>query len=96
MYNVEVTPKCRRELKKLDPYIQKMILAWIRKNLVGCDDPRIQGKALKGVYAGLWRYRIGDYRIICEINDDKLIILTLTVGHRSSVYLKENSSQEKY
>ncbi len=89
MYKVEMTPRCRKDLKKLGPYIQRMMIAWIRKNLVDCDNPRLQGKALKGKFESLWRYRIGDYRIICEIDDDKLIILALTAGHRSSVYLRE-------
>lgn len=89
MYTVETTPRFDKEFRKIDPYIQKMIVAWIRKNLVGCDNPRVQGKALKGSFAGQWRYRIGDYRIICSIEDDKMIILALTVGHRGSVYLRE-------
>ena len=89
MFNVETTPRFDKEFKKLDPYIQKMIAAWIRKNLIGCDNPRKQGKDLKGTSSDQWRYRIGDYRIICNIEDDRMIILALTVGHRSSVYLRE-------
>ena len=90
MFKVETTPRFDKEIKKLDPYIRKMIMSWIQKNLVGSDDPRSKGKALKGNYAGQWRYRIGDYRIICKIEDDKMIIIALTVGHRNSVYLSDN------
>ena len=63
--------------------------AWIEKNLVGCIDPRALGKSLADDHKGKWRYRIGDYRLICEINDDELVILAITVGHRSSIYLHE-------
>lgn len=89
MFRVETAPRFEREFKKLDPYIQKMIAAWIRKNLINCSDPRIHGKALVGNHEGQWRYRIGDYRLICNINDDKMVVLVLSIGHRSSVYLHE-------
>ena len=89
MFKVETAPRFDKEFKKLDPYIQKMIAAWIRKNLIDCDDPRIHGKALVGNHEGQWRYRIGDYRLICNIDDDKMVILALTIGHHSSVYLHE-------
>lgn len=93
MYSVVITPGCKKDLKKIDPYIQKMIMAWIRKNLVNCDNPRILGKALKGNHAGEWRYRIGDYRLICQIHDDKMIILAVAVGHRNSIYLHESNEE---
>ena len=75
-----------REFKKLDHYTKRMIKSWIIKNLQGCEDPRLHGKALTGDKKGLWRYRIGDYRLICSIQDDKLIILALSVGHRREIY----------
>jgi mRNA interferase RelE/StbE len=85
-YSVEVTPRFEKEFKKLDRYTQKLIKAWIDKHLEGCRDPRVSGKALSAELAGLWRYRIGDYRLICMIQDRKLVILMLAVGHRSIVY----------
>lgn len=85
-YKVETTTRFDREFKKLDRYTQRMIKAWIEKNLVGCIDPRIHGKGLTANRTGQWRYRIGDYRIICLIEDDKLVILALTIGHRSDIY----------
>lgn len=85
-YKVETTTRFDREFKKLDRYTQRMIKAWIEKNLVGCSDPRIHGKGLTANRTGQWRYRIGDYRIICLIEDDKLVILALTIGHRSDIY----------
>ena len=63
-----------------------MIAAWIDKNLEGCDDPRVHGKGLTANRSGQWRYRIGDYRLICMIEDDRLVILALAVGHRSEIY----------
>lgn len=63
-----------------------MIKAWIDKNLVGCADPRQHGKALTANHSGHWRYRIGDYRLICIIEDDRLVIIALDIGHRSEIY----------
>ena len=76
----------RKELKKMDRHVSSLILGWIRKNLEGCENPRFIGKALTGDKAGAWRYRVGDYRIICEIHDEDIIILVLSVGHRREIY----------
>ena len=86
MYTVETTRRFEREFCKLDRYTQKMIAAWITKNLEGCTDPRIHGKGLTANRSGQWRYRIGDYRLICSIEDRKLVILALSIGHRREVY----------
>lgn len=86
MYSVETTSRFDREFKKLDKYTQRMMKAWIVKNLVGCENPRIHGKGLTANRSGQWRYRIGDYRLICQIQDDQLVILALTIGHRREVY----------
>lgn len=85
-YSVETTARFDKEFRKLDRYTQRMIRAWIGKNLVNCDDPRAQGKRLSANRSGQWRYRIGDYRLICLIEDDRLIIIALTIGHRSEIY----------
>ena len=81
-YRVETTSRFDRELKKLDKYTQRMIIAWIDKNLGGCDNPKSHGKGLTANRSGQWRYRIGDYRLVCMIEDEKLVILALTIGHR--------------
>ena len=81
-YGVETTERFDREFKKLDRYTQRMIKAWIEKNLVECENPRLHGKGLTANRSGQWRYRIGDYRLICQINDNKLVSLALSVGHR--------------
>ena len=85
-YSVETTARFDREFKKLDRYTQKIIKAWIGKNLVNCTNPKAHGKGLTATRSGQWRYRIGDYRLICLIEDDKMVILALSVGHRSDIY----------
>lgn len=85
-YSVEYTLQAVKQLKKLDVYTRKLILSWIEKNLVDCEDPRIHGKSLTANRSGQWRYRIGDYRIIAQIQDDKVLILILEVGHRREIY----------
>lgn len=85
-YSVETTARFDKEFKKLDRYTQRMLKSWIEKNLVGCSDPRLHGKGLTANRVGQWRYRIGDYRLICQIDDGKLVILALSVGHRREVY----------
>ena len=85
-YRVETTARFDREFKKLDRYTQKMVKAWIEKNLVDCRDPRIHGKGLTANRSGQWRYRIGDYRVIAEIHDEVVTILVVDILHRSTVY----------
>lgn len=85
-YEVVTTTRFDKEFAKLDRYTQRMIKAWIEKNLVGCSNPRQHGKGLTTNRSGQWRYRIGDYRLICEIRDNELVILALSVGHRREVY----------
>lgn len=85
-YNVLYSKQAIKDLKRLDPYTKKLIKAWIEKNLLNCTDPRAHGKALTANRTGQWCYRIGDYRLICHIDDDKLIILALNVGHRRIIY----------
>ena len=85
-YDIAFTDRFKKEFRSLDKYTQRMIRAWIEKNLRGCTDPRQHGKALTANRSGQWRYRIGDYRLICLIEDDKLVILALNVGHRREVY----------
>ncbi len=86
MYRVEFTEKALKALKKLDRYTALLITAWIRKNLEGCTNPRQHGKGLVGDKSGQWRYRVGDYRLLAEIQDDRIIILILNVGHRREIY----------
>lgn len=86
MYHVEFTESALRVLKKMDKHTSAFIISWIKKNLEGCDNPRQYGKGLVANRSGQWRYRVGDYRILAEIQEDKLVILVLTVGHRRDIY----------
>jgi len=88
MYQVVFTNEAKNALKKLDKYTALLLTAWVRKNLEGCTDPRQHGKGLTANRGGQWRYRIGDYRLVAEINDETITILILTVGHRRDVYEK--------
>lgn len=85
-YSVELSERFKKEFRKLDKYTQKILRAWIDKNLVATENPRLHGNGLTAKRCGQWRYRVGNYRIICHIQDDKLIILALSVGHRKNIY----------
>jgi mRNA interferase RelE/StbE len=85
-YRIETTERFDREFRKLDRYTQRMVKAWIDRNISETDNPRQHGKGLSADRRGQWRYRIGDYRLLCEIQDDRLVILALTIGHRREVY----------
>lgn len=85
-YHVKFADAAAREMKKLDRYTAAMLMGWIRKNLEDCTDPRQHGKGLTANRSGEWRYRVGDYRILAQIQDDEILILLLHVGHRSTIY----------
>ncbi len=85
-YHVEFSREALNELKKLDRATAAMILGWVRKNLEGCTDPWQHGKGLTANRSGQWRYRVGDCRLLAEIQDGKILILILHVGHRSEIY----------
>jgi len=75
-----------KELKKLGHPAQRDIITYLDARVAGGQDPRRFGKGLKADLAGLWRYRVGDYRIICQIKDGELLVLVVAVGHRKSIY----------
>ena len=87
IYEISTTEKFDKALKKLDRQTQRIIKAWIEKNLINCENPRIHGKALTANRSGKWRYRVGDYRILAEIHDNKLVLILIDVGHRKDIYL---------
>ena len=86
IYHVLFSEGVKKDFKKLDQHTQLMLMSWIEKNLEGTTNPRQYGKALARDRKGQWRYRVGDYRIIAYIQDDKLIILVIAVGHRREIY----------
>lgn len=85
-YQVEFEKGAQKALKKMDKYQALLIMGWIQKNLVNCTDPRQHGKGLTANWSGEWRYRIGDYRLIADINDETVTILMLEIGHRKDIY----------
>ncbi len=86
MWRVEFGEKAAKELKKLNPQIRHTILEYFNKRIATNLNPRRFGKGLSANLAGLWRYRIEDYRVICQIQDTKLVVLALKVGHRREIY----------
>lgn len=81
-YKVAYEKKAIKHLSKIDKGQQNMLTAWIKKNLVDTDNPRKHGKSLKGY----WRYRVGDYRLLADINDEEVIIILINIGHRREIY----------
>ena len=87
-WQIEYTDTAKNQLCKLDKQIAHRILDYMDDRVLGSDDPRSAGKLLTGVLGGLWRYRIGDFRVICEIQDQALRVLVLRMGNRREVYRK--------
>jgi len=85
-YIVQYSDNALRELRKIDRHQAKIIIAWIEKNLVGCDNPRLYGKPLKYDRKDEWRYRVGTYRLIADIQDNIVTIEIVNVGHRREIY----------
>lgn len=82
---VEYTATALRQLRKLDRATARRIVDYL-DDVARLDDPRSHGKALVGDRSGIWRYRVGDYRILCELVDAELLIVALEVGHRAAIY----------
>jgi mRNA interferase RelE/StbE len=85
-WTVRLSENAMTTLRKLDKQPQTRIRKFIKEKLPAFENPRIQGLALQGDLKGLWRYRVGDYRLVCQINDGELIVLVVEIGHRSVVY----------
>ena len=83
---IDFDPAAFKELSRLDHQIQRRILRYLRERVAGEEDPRRFGKALRGEKVGLWRYRVGDYRIVCAVGGEAERVRVLRIGHRSSVY----------
>lgn len=85
-YKLVFTDRCKKQIDKLDNSDHILLESWLRKHLVNCKNPKAFGKPLVGDKKGLWRYRIGNYRLIVQIEDKELLVLALDYGHRSTVY----------
>jgi len=85
-YKVILSPKVQKQLRKLDKNVSRLIVKYLYKHVDGLSNPREKGKGLTANRSGQWRYRIGDYRVICEIIDEELVVLALTLGRRKDIY----------
>jgi mRNA interferase RelE/StbE len=85
-WRIEISRTAEKQITKLARTAQKSIQRFLRERLISAENPRQWGKPLHGEKRDLWRYRVGDYRLICDIQDDKVLVLVLAVGHRKDVY----------
>ena len=85
-WKIEYSPESVRQLNNLDKPIRRRIFEYLDDRIKGGKNPRHFGEALAANLSGLWRYRVGDYRIICRIEDERVIVLVLAIGHRREVY----------
>jgi mRNA interferase RelE/StbE len=87
VWTIDYTESAQRQLRKLDKQVARRIVDFMDERIAPIDNPRITGKALAGaVFGSYWRYRVGDYRLICDIQDGKLCVLVIEVGNRKEVY----------
>lgn len=84
-FRLAFSERVLQQLKKTDKHTASLITGWLRKNLEGCSDPRQHGKGRPSGGSGQWRYRVGDYRLIAEIQDDKIVVLVLETGHGKKI-----------
>lgn len=85
-WRVEYTAEAAKTLLSIDRQIAQRIKKYLSERIAGEDDPRRFGEALVANLSGLWKYRVGDYRIIAEIQDENIVVLIVKIGHRSKVY----------
>ncbi|MGL6064653.1 MAG: type II toxin-antitoxin system RelE family toxin [Fusobacteriaceae bacterium] len=85
-YQVKLRESVVKQLKKMDKSIAALIMGYIEKNILNCNNPRAFGKGLVENHKGKWRYRIGDYRILCEIKDEIVVVIVIAIGHRKDIY----------
>lgn len=85
-WRIEYAQSVQKSVKKLDPGVRQRIREYLEHRVARLDNPRQLGKPLKGEHTELWRYRVGDYRIICDIRDATLVVLVVRIGHRRTVY----------
>ena len=86
IYRIELFATAIKQLRTLNKTSRQRILAYLERVVLRLDNPRDAGTALKGNLGGLWRYRVGDYRIICEIQDNKFLVCVIQIGHRRDIY----------
>jgi mRNA interferase RelE/StbE len=85
-WKIEFDPSARRELEKLDKPVSDRILKFLHERVAALDDPRRIGERLQGTLRQFWKYRVGDYRLICSLKDDRLVAIVVRLGHRREIY----------
>jgi mRNA interferase RelE/StbE len=85
-WRVEINRSAEKQIQKLNRAAQQSIVRFLRERVQAADNPRQWGKPLHGDKGGLWRYRVGDYRLICRIQDERVTILVVSIGHRKDLY----------
>jgi mRNA interferase RelE/StbE len=85
-WTLRYSAKVDKQLTKLDKGKARILVAWLNKHIDACENPRAWGKALSGSHAGKWRYRVGQYRVLVDMQDKELVVLALEIGHRSGIY----------
>ena len=85
-WQIELAGSVKKQLARLDKATAKRITTFLRERVANSSDPRASGKALTGPLGGLWRYLVGDYRVICDVQDMKLLVLVVKIGNRRDVY----------
>ena len=85
-WTTEYSPEAICQLNNIDKSVRRRIFSYMDDRIQGCKNPRHFGEPLVANLGGLWRYRVGDYRILCEIQDEKIVVLVLAIGHRGKIY----------
>ena len=86
-WTISLSEAADRSLQRLDPPVAKRIVVFLGIRLAGAENPRVLGEPLVGpAFGGLWRFRVGDYRLICRVEDEKLHVLVVQIGHRREIY----------
>ena len=85
-WKIRVSKDAENEIERLDHQIQCRIISFLKERILSHENPRNVGRALTGKFSGLWKYRVGDYRIICDLQDSVMTVLVVSVGHRRHVY----------
>lgn len=85
-WKVDLSPTALKQLGKLDKSVARRVLNFLRQRVEKLDDPRHIGQRLKGTMGEFWKYRVGDYRLICSLEHERLVVMVLRIGHRREVY----------
>ena len=86
VWQVRLDKDAEKQLKRLDPQDQRRLIKFLRERIASSASPRLLGEALKGPLRTLWKYRVGDFRLICDLQDEKFVVLVIKIGNRKDVF----------